>query len=56
VAAVLAADPTAVGKVSTLDPEGADVPDPIGGPAEVYSRTAERIRSLVQRRIEELLG
>ncbi len=56
VAAVLAADPTAVGKTTTLDPEGADIPDPIGGPLEVYTRTAERIRSLIQRRLEELLG
>lgn len=55
-AAVLAADPTAVGKVSTLDPEGGDVPDPIGSGLEVYTRTAERIRTLVQRRLEELLG
>jgi len=56
VAAVLAADPTAVAKTTTLDPEGADIPDPIGGPLDVYTRTADRIRSLVQRRLEELLG
>lgn len=56
VAAVLAADPTASAKTTTLDPEGADIPDPIGLPLEVYTRTAERIRSLVQRRLEELLG
>ncbi len=56
VAAVLAADPTAVAKTTTLDPGGGDIPDPIGSPLEVYTRTAERIRSLVQRRLEELLG
>lgn len=56
VAAVLSADPTAVARTSTLDPDGADVPDPIGYPLEVYTRTADRIRALVRRRIEELLG
>lgn len=56
VAAVLAVDPTAAGKTTTLDPEGTDIPDPIGSPLDVYTRTGERIRSLVQRRLEELLG
>lgn len=56
VAAVLAMDPTAAGRTTTLDPEGGDVPDPIGGSLDVYTRSAERIRSLVRRRLEEFLG
>jgi hypothetical protein len=56
VAAVLAADPTAARRTSTLDPDGGEVLDPIGRPLEVYTRTAERIRSLVRRRLDELLG
>lgn len=51
--AVAAIDPSAAGKVVTLDPDG-DVPDPIGGPLEVYSRTAERLMELIGRRLDEL--
>jgi len=52
--AVAVMDPSAADRVVTLDPEGRDVPDPIGGPAEVYSRTAERLRELIGRRLDEL--
>jgi L-threonylcarbamoyladenylate synthase len=45
--AVEAIDPT-VG-----DPEGADVPDPIGSALDVYTRTAERLRELIERRLKE---
>jgi len=52
--AVLALDPTAADKTFLLDPEGGDVPDPIGYPQEVYTETAERIRDLVTARLREL--
>lgn len=52
--AVAAIDPSAAGKVVTLDPDGNDVPDPIGGPLEVYTRTAERLRDLIGKRLDEL--
>lgn len=52
--AVLALDPTAAAKVRTLDPAGADVPDPIGAPPEVYRRTAQRLAELVRARLKEL--
>ncbi|MCB9840120.1 MAG: Sua5/YciO/YrdC/YwlC family protein [Phycisphaeraceae bacterium] len=55
-AAINAIDPSAARKAATLDPEGADVPDPIGNPHSVYTETAERIRLLARRRLEELLG
>lgn len=52
--AVLEMDPDAVGKARTLDPAGADIPDPIGSSFEVYARTARRIQALVRTRIQEL--
>ena len=51
--AVLAIQPRAEGKVFLLDPEGSDVPDPIGAPQGVYTQTARRIRDLIARRIQE---
>jgi protein-tyrosine phosphatase len=54
-AAVLDLDPGAADKVHTLDPEGRDVPDPIGMGAEVYTLTARRIAELISRRIQEWL-
>lgn len=48
---VLALDPSAAGKVFTIDPEG-DVPDPIGGPQSVYDETAERLLELIRARFE----
>lgn len=52
--AVIAMDPSAAAKVKTLDPTGEDVPDPIGAPLEVYTRTAEHLRELIARRLDEL--
>ncbi|MCB9846029.1 MAG: Sua5/YciO/YrdC/YwlC family protein [Phycisphaeraceae bacterium] len=37
-----------------LDPDGGDVPDPIGLPASVYRETAARLRDLIARRLEEI--
>ena len=52
-AAVLDLDPSAAARATVLDPSG-DVPDPIGGPIEVYRETAERIAALVRTRLREM--
>lgn len=53
VRAVLASVPEARDKVRLLDPDGRDVPDPIGGPQDLYTQTAERIRELIRTRLRE---
>lgn len=42
------------GRVQLLDPEGSDIPDPIGGPIEEYRDTAQRLKELITRRLEEI--
>ncbi len=39
--------------VELLDPEGVDVPDPIGGSFEDYRNSAELIRAAIQSRVDE---
>jgi protein-tyrosine phosphatase len=39
--------------VELLDPDGADVPDPIGGSRDDYLRCARHIERLVERRLDE---
>jgi protein-tyrosine phosphatase len=51
--AVLSIDPEAEPKLRLLDPDGRDIPDPIGAPQSVYTETARRIRDLIARRIKE---
>ncbi len=51
--AIIQGVPDARAKVHLLDPDGRDVPDPIGGPQDLYIKTAERIRELIRTRIEE---
>ncbi len=51
---VLELDPSALGRVFTIDPSGGDIQDPIGGPASVYRETAERLSSLIAARLAEL--
>lgn len=51
VRAVLAMMPSAKGRVTTLDPSGADIPDPIGGPVSVYLETAERMVGILRGRL-----
>lgn len=51
--AVLAMDPTAESKLQLLDPDGHDIPDPIGAPQSVYTQTARRIRDILADRIKE---
>lgn len=48
--AILAIDPGAADKVETLDPTGADIPDPIGAGLDVYRKTAERMAELLRAR------
>ena len=40
-------------QVELLDPEGSDVPDPIGGDLEHYQACAQRIQELIERRLDE---
>ena len=46
-------NPTAAGKVHTLDPQGRDVPDPIGMSREVYTQTSRHLLELISRRLKE---
>lgn len=52
--AVRAMHPGAAGKVMVLDPDGSDVPDPIGMGQETYTSTARRLKALIERRLGEL--
>jgi protein-tyrosine-phosphatase len=52
-AAARAINPSAAEKILLLDPNG-QVPDPYGGPIEIYEATADRLRELVARRLKEL--
>ncbi|MFN0132686.1 MAG: Sua5/YciO/YrdC/YwlC family protein [Phycisphaerales bacterium] len=51
--AVLEFDRTAGSRAATLDRGGVDVPDPIGGSQDVYTRTAERLAALILSRLDE---
>ncbi|MFI4854724.1 MAG: Sua5/YciO/YrdC/YwlC family protein [Phycisphaerales bacterium JB065] len=53
VEAIRAIDPTAGDKIMLLDPDGRDVPDPIGQSQSVYDETAKRLQELIQRRLSE---
>ncbi len=52
-AGVLAVDPRARAIAELLDPEGEDVPDPIGMPQQAYNDTAQRIESMILERLKE---
>jgi protein-tyrosine phosphatase len=54
--AVVSAAPELADRVFMLDPEGGDVPDPLGGPQEFYDETARRIAQMVRARLEELMS
>jgi len=47
--------PEAEGRIHTLDPAGADVPDPVGGPLSLYDQTAQRIKTLIEARLDQFL-
>lgn len=39
------------GRIQLLDPDGGDVPDPFGGPLEVYRATADAIAGFIEKRL-----
>ena len=53
-ASILALAPAAADKASLLDPDGADIPDPIGLPQKAYNETSRRLQDLITRRLKEL--
>jgi len=46
--------PAEASKVELLDPQGEDVPDPIGGPLDEYRATASAIERMVKARLKEM--
>ncbi|WP_165249737.1 Sua5/YciO/YrdC/YwlC family protein [Paludisphaera soli] len=52
--ALLAAAPESAPHAFLLDPDGDDVPDPIGSDQPTYRRTAEAIERMLARRLDEL--
>ncbi len=54
IAAILEVDPTAADRVELLDPDGRDIPDPIGGPQSVYDTTARKLVEAITKRFEEM--
>ncbi|MGP1309644.1 MAG: Sua5/YciO/YrdC/YwlC family protein [Phycisphaerales bacterium] len=48
--------PDLADRIELLDPEGEAIPDPIGMDQSVYTQTAERLRDLIARRLDELAG
>jgi len=56
VGAILEMDPSCADRVYLLDPSGADVPDPLGGPQSLYDRTARRIHELIEARLDDIEG
>ena len=52
--AVVDLAPDAADKTVVLDPSGADIPDPLGGPPALYVATARRLYEAVKARLIEL--
>lgn len=52
--AVLSMEPTAADRAFVLDPDGSDIPDPIGMPLSAYKETADRLRELIALRFKDL--
>lgn len=46
--------PDAAARIKLLDLGGRDIPDPFGAGEEVYRRTADRIRRILQERLDDL--
>lgn len=51
--AVLRLRPAVADRVDLLDPDGADIPDPIGAGQERYDQVASRMRDIITRRLRE---
>jgi len=49
-------DPTQVDKIQLLDPQGRDIPDPVGGSSQMYRDCAERIQECVGERLSQMLS
>ncbi len=49
--AVEAMAPFAAGRVELVDPDGGEIPDPIGGTPAMYAETAERLRRAIGARL-----
>jgi protein-tyrosine-phosphatase len=47
--------PQAEQRTKLLDPSGRDISDPIGSPLETYRQCARRIKSLVEKRLPEIM-
>jgi L-threonylcarbamoyladenylate synthase len=54
VEAIRALAPDHADAVQLLDPQGHDVPDPIGQPGAVYLETARHLRAMIAARLREL--
>lgn len=52
--AVASMDPGAAAKVHLVDPAGEEIPDPIGYPRNIYTDTANRLKSAIAGRLKEL--
>ena len=46
--------PEAAGRTLVVRPDGGDIEDPIGGPAEVYSQCAAQIEEALSQRVETM--
>jgi len=52
--AIVALAPEAKARIELLDPEGNDIPDPLGYPQHVYDETARAILEAIQSRLRSL--
>ncbi len=52
-ATILGAWPDAADRTFLLSPDGRDVPDPIGGPRELYDKCADQLSNAIQHRLAE---
>jgi len=51
---IAAMDPQASARAQLVDPEGNDVPDPVGLPQEVYNQTAKSLNRMITRQLNRL--
>jgi protein-tyrosine phosphatase len=52
--AIVSQWPEAAARASLLAPNGLDIPDPIGGPLELYGQCAQRIKNELAARVAQL--
>jgi protein-tyrosine-phosphatase/tRNA A37 threonylcarbamoyladenosine synthetase subunit TsaC/SUA5/YrdC len=52
--AIRALAPQGAARASLLNADGSDIPDPLGGPREVYRETARRLRDVLRQRLGAL--